>query len=149
MDTQSIQAPFQFLGSKITKVAQTNTFDYLDSGESLKRYADVNYSIDEIAQHDNLQFGTISLYVKLQVLSSANHYDISVDIQGTFFSDLSIDNENFKKMLGINGCTVLYSIVRAFIISLSSQSLIGGQIILPMINTFKLIEKKETSGASN
>lgn len=57
-----------------------------------------------------------------------------MSIEGCFTAPDEIGEELFKKMLQINGITSLYSIARGFIQSTTSQTLMTGNVLLPMFN---------------
>ena len=66
----------------------------------------------------------------------------SIVLNGGFVDNLVDNKDEFEKFLTVNGSASLYGIARGIIISLSSLSMNGGQIILPMVNFFKMREKK-------
>ena len=55
-------------------------------------------------------------------------------IEGCFNAPSEMGEETFKNMLEVNGITSLYSIARGFVQSTSSQTLLTGSVLLPMIN---------------
>ena len=67
---------------------------------------------------------------------------ITLSIEGGFVAPLEVPEDEMKELLSLNGCATLYAIARAQIVTITSQSLSGGQLILPMTNFFKLKEAK-------
>ena len=114
----------------------------------------LNYSWE--AEYDNVSIGpqenggfigSIDLWVKATVKEKGSKEKISIllVLNGGFYDNLVKKEEDFEKFLTVNGAASLYGIARGIIISLSSVSMNGGQIILPMINFFKMKEKKTAS----
>ena len=139
MDITQIKAQFQFRANTIRSVSLTNNFVTLNGHENLKRSMDTEYEIIEIEELDNEIQGVLTLKVLARV--TGNNDKISILLEG-FFVGENMDIENFTKMLVTNGSAALYSIARAQILSLSSQSLAGGEFILPMVNFFKAKDLK-------
>lgn len=137
MDAKEIQAPFQLVGTRIIKFNMTNDFVTLNNSNSVK--CNANYSIESFEEDDDKYVGIIRLYVKA-VIKGEDKAKIKCDIifEGCFISPIAIEKEKFLSMLGVNGCASLFSLSRAFICSATSLATSGGQMILPMINTFKL-----------
>ena len=103
---------------------------------------DTEYEIIEIEELDNEIQGVLTLKVLARVTGNNDKkFEISILLEG-FFVGENMDLENFTKMLVTNGSAALYSIARAQILSLSSQSLAGGEFILPMVNFFKAKDLK-------
>ncbi len=144
MNIDDIASEFQILGSSISKFNLRNDFAYFDEDVVSKKLTDASYTMEPVVHKDGRLFGIIELFIKLEAKDKTKHkLTIALTIEGCFTAPEEMDEEQFKGMLGINGCTVLYSIARSFIISTTAQALAGGEIILPMINTFKLVEQGE------
>ena len=142
MDITQIKAQFQFRGNTIRSISLTNNFVTLNGHENLKRSMDTEYEIIEIEELDNEIQGVLTLKVLARVTGNNDKkFEISILLEG-FFVGENMDIENFTKMLVTNGSAALYSIARAQILSLSSQSLAGGEFILPMVNFFKAKDLK-------
>lgn len=143
MNTEKIQSEFQIVGSRIVKFNLKNDFALLER-DTKKRLADASYELGSITEFEDKIFGIVNLYIKVDAKNKLKQkLSLNLIIEGCFTVSKGTEIEKFKNMLGINGCTALYSIARSFIISVTSQALAGGEIILPMINTFKLIEQGE------
>lgn len=138
MNVDKIVAPFQLIGTKILKFTLTN--DYVAFSPQSPIKCDASYSIESVEKQDELYTGIIRLQIK-SVFKGRDKSKLSCNthIEGCFAAG-DMDEDTFRKMLGINGCASLFSIARAFICSTTALATSGGQMILPMINTFKLIE---------
>ena len=144
MDIKESLSEFQFIGSSIRSISLKNDLIQInDAMENLNRFIDVDYSIDELNVMEDEVYGIITLNVKVKVSEKKRKMSINLCVQGCFTSNRTTSDEEFIEMLSNNGCATLYSISRAMIINLSSQSLASGSIVLPMINVFKLNENKQ------
>lgn len=150
MNVNNVISEFQFIGSSINRLSVSNDFVVFPDSSTLDKNIDVSYDILEISKDDDNIWGTIDLYIECNISdcnSNENETDnvcaISLSINGCFTDNSSLDENTFKKRLSVNGCAALYSIARSFIMSVSSQLSVNCNITLPMINTFKLVEKSE------
>ena len=150
MNVNGIKSDFQFVGSSIIRLSVSNDFVAFPDSSALDKNIDVSYDILETSKDEDNIWGTIDLYIECSVSdcnSNENEANsvctISLSINGCFIDNPSLDETTFKKMLSVNGCAALYSIARSFIMSVSSQLSVNCNITLPMINTFKLVEKSE------
>lgn len=145
MNINNIESEFQVLGSRIVSLKLSNDFVCLNlSEDGLKREFDVSYEILDVTDEENTLNGIIQLNVSVLISSeNSNEYKLALSLEGCFLDSKIKDEEQFKKVLSINGCTCLYSIARAIITSISSQSCLGNCIVLPMINTFKLVSEEK------
>lgn len=144
MNTENIKSNFQFLGNTIADLTLHNEFIALPTQE-LSGSFDVQYDIIDIQRSEKEMFGSINLYVACELEESEveepRKYKISLTVNGAFTDDKDINEEDFKKLLSVNGCASLYSIARSIITSITSQSVVSGSVILPMINVFKMVEQ--------
>ena len=143
MNVNECLSDFQFIGSSVRKLEINNNYVYLSEEEWKQAISniDVNYSIEDISkdeENDNI-FGIINLNLALSIESSEKKISVLLVLQGCF-SGKSSNDVNFKQLLSLNGCTALYSIARSIVASTLSQCISGRQIILPMINVFKMVE---------
>lgn len=145
MDAKNIKSGFQLLATSIKTIDFINNFTYFTESEEIERNFDVTYEVDDISYDDdeNTIMGTISLNVIAIVKNKESEMKFNLIIQGCFISEEDIKAEDFRNMLELNGCATLYSIARAIVLNISSQACYGAHILLPMINLFKLKDKKE------
>lgn len=142
LNINEFRSKFQLVGTRVKKFSLKNDFVTLDPDLLSRLSVDVGYSIESIDKQNEYIVGIIVLNVKASVKDKGkSKVSISMSIEGCFISPP--DEQNFETLLGINGCASLYSIARAYIHSVSSQSFSGGHIILPMINTIILNKLKK------
>ena len=143
MDVKNCIADFQLIGTKTTTIALKNTFLQLPPLEQLKLQYDVEYEITSLQKDDSVWIGILNLSVKASARENKSRkLSISLSIEGGFVAPLEVPEDEMKELLSLNGCATLYAIARAQIVTITSQSLSGGQLILPMTNFFKLKEAK-------
>lgn len=151
MDINIIKSDFQFIGNQIKKVSLKNDFVTLPNYEDLKLTLDTEYEVLENVIDDEAKrrFSILDLTVKAEAKDKQKHkLSIQVCVSGCFTATTDTSTDDFDAMLSLNGCAALYSIARALILSLSSQSLNGGQLIIPMVNFFRMKEKKDLANES-
>lgn len=127
---------FEYIGSRVTNLRIKNDFIDLAESNNIKKSIDVSHEILSIEKIDNDQtlLGLINVNIKVTAKKAKQKYNVAVSIEGCFTAPVEIGEDVFKKMLQINGITSLYSIARGFIQSTTSQTLMSGNILLPMFN---------------
>lgn len=147
MDIKDCESSFQMIGNRVCKLILKNDFVSISNLRDADYNIDADYEIKQIENKNNECTGILLLMVKTGVKDKEKHkLTVELQIEGCFTA-IGMDKENFTDMLSVNGCTALYSIARAIIVSVSSQSMCGGQLIIPLINVFKLHEKKKAREA--
>lgn len=147
MNAKEFESSFQFLGSKVNKFSQTNDFYSMTADMDLDRTIDIEYSTSSIDEKDSRFYGALTLYIKIDVKEKQRNnpkkkYKGTLEIVGFFAANREIGKETFAKMLEVNGCASLFSVARAFFISVSAQSMLDGQITLPLLNIVNMSKKK-------
>ena len=144
MNTKSnnIEAPFQLLKTYISNLALTNNCLDNDPDAEGTRTIDVGYQILKIDKSTTGDFiSLLALSVNIETKTISGDFSLNAVIQGVFSGDGSqLDEEDFTKLLKINGCSALYSILRGAIINISSQAFSSGNVIIPMVNFIRFHE---------
>lgn len=141
------RSPFVFAGSKIKKLNYTNPF--INLPKDARYSVDVDYTVDEAKKDDYGHRGIITLYIVMKIKHKKNTSTLRLEIEGCFdLADDSIPDDSFEHMLQLNGTTMLYSIARSIIQTITSQSYLNGSVALPMINVISLYESKK-AGRNN
>ena len=136
------RSPFVFAGSKIKKLTFTNPF--INPPANAKYTVEVDYSVNDIMKNENGYRGIITINIKMKIKLKNDTSSLSLDLEGCFdLADDSITEDIFDQMLQLNGVTMLYSIARSIIQSITSQSYLDGSVALPMINVVSLYESKK------
>ena len=135
MDNKYLAA-FQYVGSRISDCKIKNGFLVIDNTKELKRSIDVSHRIQsiDIVENETVISGVIEVNIKVTLSSGKQRYSISLSIEGCFEAPAEMGEEDFRTMLQVNGITSLYSIARGFVQSTTSQTLLSGNVLLPMFN---------------
>ena len=133
---QNYMSAFQYAGSRITNLRIKNDFIDLIESNNVKKSIDVSHEILSINKiNDGKVFlGVINVNIKVTAKKEKKKYNVSMSIEGAFTAPVEIGEELFENMLQINGITSLYSVARGFIQSTTSQTLMSGNVLLPMFN---------------
>lgn len=141
MNTNKKESPFRFLNNRVLELHINNTYAELDNSAENCKYLDVSHIISDVIEQEDGWIGIVELTIKIKINNSADNdgqiYDLDMTIEGGFATDKGMSKDDFEKMLHVNGSAALYSIARGFIISISSQTLVGGQVVLPLLNFTK------------
>lgn len=138
-------APFQMTANRIRGLTISNDFVSLEGAGELSHTLDIDYSIEDEREYHTKRVGIVSLMVSMTTDSDTEKsLSCHLSLEGCFASPASdVSDKEFHVLLKANGCAALYSVARAIIMSITSQALAGGQIILPMINVHKFLEDKD------
>ena len=133
---QNYMSAFQYAGSRLTNLRIKNDFIDLIESNNVKKSIDVSHEILSINKiNDGKVFlGVINVNIKVNAKKEKKKYNVSMSIEGAFTAPVEIGEELFENMLQINGITSLYSVARGFIQSTTSQTLMSGNVLLPMFN---------------
>lgn len=153
MDIKEAMATFQLKATKIVNLDIKNDFLDLPSDDQLDKSISLGNTLIEIlnsnSDNDPL-LARMQLQVNLFFESKIDNkkMEIVITVEGVFsFSEN--DENKFKQMLVLNGNSSLYSILRAYISTISSLTFDTGKITLPMINFLKLSELIQKRNSEN
>lgn len=143
MDIKNFIAGMQIAGTRIVECTISNNFvsfgrdpDDLDIS--------VDYKITSIQEQEEAKLGIMQVHVAISYRDDdGNSFSMDVTNEGGFHVPLETNNEEFGKMLAINGTACLYSLARAFVSTVTSLSFACGNILLPLINTVRVCESAE------
>ena len=150
MDANTYQSAFKFIGSRITDLSINHTYFNMESSNSESKSFNLNHKVLDIYEKSGILYGTIQLQLKIDIHNKAKdesdpnyQYDLKLCIEGCF-SSKGMPQEQFKEMLQINGSAALYSIIRGFVMCTTSQTMLGGQIVLPLLNFTDMPKETES-----
>lgn len=129
-------ADFQIIGNSIKNLKIKNDFISLKEKNDTKKKIDISHSIISIEEipEEEIILGTIVLNIKVSISSNKKKYILDMAIEGCFNAPVDMGEETFVNMLKVNGITSLYSIARGFVQSTTAQTLVEGNVLLPMLN---------------
>lgn len=144
MNTKKFQPTFQLIANSISEVNITNTIESFSNDENLKREFSFKPKNIAIEEHENYKSAGVDLEVNVLVeRDDASKFDATFVFNGVFIDNVKVPNEELEEKLRINGVAALYSIARGCITNISSQVLVDGKIVLPLVN---FVEAAETIG---
>ncbi len=129
-------ADFQIIGNSIKNLKIKNDFISLKEKNDTKKKIDISHSIVSVEEmlEEKIILGTIVLNIKVSISSNKKKYILDMAIEGCFNAPVDMGEETFVNMLKVNGITSLYSIARGFVQSTTAQTLVEGNVLLPMLN---------------
>ena len=134
---------FRFVGSSVKSIEIDNPFVSFPA-DSEKTF-DVVYKRILIEDCPENKQGIIQLDITVNLEKNDRKFKLHLVNEGCFSVPKETPDEEFEKILAINGRAALYSVSRAYIITVSSSTFMGGAVILPMLNFVKAndIEQSE------
>ncbi|HEX2939183.1 MAG TPA: hypothetical protein VHO66_09740 [Ruminiclostridium sp.] len=144
METNNLKSPFQLIDNRIEKLNIKNDLINLEDKNLIHEISNIDYKIGEVAEINDEYWGVLQLLLDLKIKKSRKIvYSLSLVVEGAFKGDSKfLGREKFEEMLELNGTSSLYSIARSIITTVSSLSLISGQIRIPMLNIMSLYQTK-------
>ena len=143
---------FQILGSRIKNLRIKNDFIAFDNSSNMKRKMEISHSISgpHAFNDETSHTGIVTMNIKVSVSEQKQKFHLDLQIEGCFFAGKDAMNEKqFLSMLRINGLSSLYSIARGFIQSTTSQTLVGGSVLLPMLNVLEYSKEMDSDSDTN
>ncbi len=117
------------------QLAESDVFD--ENSQIL----DMDYEIFNVSSDENCYFAEIKLKTKIIIkINKKKYFDMKISHLGFCIAPSeAFENENsFYKAVELNGLASLISFARSNIASITSLTFCQGNIMLPMINVFKL-----------
>ena len=115
--------------------------------DDTKKYLDVSYNIKECSYDEKAKeyIGILALYIEMQVENEEKKMKLGMELHGCFQSNEVAETweKEFRELLQINGTAALYSVARGLVMSITGQSYTGENIVLPMVNVFRLHGENE------
>ena len=138
---EKYMSDMQFLGSSIKNLEINN--DFVVFPDKSNKMFDVVYERILINKRDERKNGTIRLDVKVTLSENERNCNFHLVIEGCFSISSKVSDDDFEKILALNGRASLYSVARAYITTISSITFAGGSIVLPMMNFVKANEDNQ------
>lgn len=140
-------SPFTFIASRITHLDFDSNIFIFDENKFDKKFG-CSAEVHDLRNSDGKRYGEVVLKVQVELDNKQPDPDskkgsIHLTIEGGFSAPEDMAEEEFSTMLKVNGSAALYSIARAYLISVTSQSFVRGQITLPLVNFFPQKKPKD------
>ena len=147
-DAKNVIAQIKFIDSRILKLKLDNNLPL--SQKIVDFECRIDYSLGEILHAGKELQGTVTLTLSVSSKEKRkNIFSLQIDIEGAFSCDDEMAHDMFVRFLSINGVSMLYSIARTNIITITGLSYPGATIRIPMINIAALNEAKAKNPERN
>ena len=147
MKIEKALANIQLLGTQVKKIEFENDVIVFYEQDDTKKYLDVSYNIKECSYDEKAKeyIGILALYIEMQVENEEKKMKLGMELHGCFQSNEVAETweKEFRELLQINGTAALYSVARGLVMSITGQSYTGENIVLPMVNVFRLHGENE------
>lgn len=141
MDFNKITSELSFIGSTILELEISN--ELLSMSENVKKRFNMDVDVVGCVEDGSERFGKVILDIVIETRKDEEkNGTIHLKIEGGFAADAEVKEDEFKKLLLLNGATALYSIARGKIESITANVYQNGKITLPIINMYEFYREK-------
>ena len=145
--TQIQLAEILFVSNKsVSRWEKGKSLPDIDILMKLAHFYDV--SLEELldGQRNEMANNTESTALKVaEFENEEKKMKLGMELHGCFQSNEVAETweKEFRELLQINGTAALYSVARGLVMSITGQSYTGENIVLPMVNVFRLHGENE------
>lgn len=143
MDFNKITSNMIFLGCVIKELEITNQL--VSISENVKKGFNMDVDIVEVGckEDGSERIGKVNLDIVIETKKDDEKKGtFHMRLEGAFTTSEVVEEDEFEKMLLLNGATTLYSIARGKIESITSNVYQNGKITIPMINMYEFYKEK-------
>ncbi|MDR0890435.1 MAG: hypothetical protein LBM28_07345 [Oscillospiraceae bacterium] len=150
LEINKISAKLTFVNSIIETFQMKNSVFHLD--DSAKKGFGMDVGVVDIFSKDSHWYGSVLLKVGVRIEANSPNetvadienadFDVEMQVRGIFSAADDMPEEEFIKMLHLNGVTCVYSIARAKMEQITAAAFATGKIVLPMINILEFYKEK-------
>lgn len=138
MKTKKYEPVFQMIANSILDLSLKNSMISLDDTQDLDREFSVVIKDLSVEDHEEYKSAGLNVEVNVRISEKGKEdpkaFELSVLMGGVFQADISTNDEELTEKLKVNGVAALYSIARGTVTNISSQALVSGKVILPLVN---------------
>ncbi|MCF6096362.1 protein-export chaperone SecB [Thermovorax subterraneus] len=145
IEANKIVANFQMIASRVVKF-ELETKEVNNNGkEKVNVKNNFDYEVIKIEEHDEAYYGIVQFKTNFVAkVGKSTLFKIFVVYEGKFLGNKSnLKQEDFKKMLELNGVVALSQFTRSYVLSATALAGINPPVRLPMINIYQLKKLKE------
>ncbi len=143
MEFNKIASNMTFLGCVIRELNISNQL--ISISENVKKGFNMDVDVKDITCEDDSgeRLGKVTLDIVVETKKDEEkNGEIYLKLEGGFAASPDVAEDDFKKMLLLNGATALYSIARGKIESITANVYQNGKITMPMINMYEFYKEK-------
>ncbi|QOD81639.1 protein-export chaperone SecB [Chromobacterium haemolyticum] len=99
-------------------------------------------SWSDVESQDGKSYAPLKLYIALENKGEKKApYDIAVEVEGVFqISPAFMKKEGWEEVFIINGASMLYTVIREYVLSFTSRA-VSGPLMLPTMNFLDYVKK--------
>lgn len=144
IEANKIVANFQMIASRVVKF-ELETKEVNNGKEKVNVKNSFDYEVIKIEEHEEAYYGVVQFKTDFVAKIGRNTlFKIFIVYEGKFVGNKSsLREEDFKKMLELNGVVALSQFTRSYVLSATALAGINPPVRLPMININQLKELKE------
>lgn len=143
MNFNKITSNMIFLGCVIKELEVSN--ELISMSENIKKGFNMDVDVVDIGckEDGSDRIGKVQLDIVIETKKGDDKKgNFHMTLEGAFTTSEVVEEDEFEKMLLLNGATTLYSIARGKIESITSNIYQNGKITLPMINMYEFYKEK-------
>lgn len=131
----------RFLGCSIRELHIENSTIALKP--EMKKQISMDVAASEMIRHNNELHAKLLLTICMKLAKEEDEAgEIDISLEGAFAVPESTGEDEFMKLILLNGATTLYSIARGKVEAITALTFTEGKITLPLINMVQYYEEK-------
>ncbi|HHW03149.1 MAG TPA: preprotein translocase subunit SecB [Thermoanaerobacterales bacterium] len=144
IDSNKIIAIFQMIASRVVNF-KLETKEVGKNKEKVNIKNDFDYEVIKLEEHDEAYYGVVQFKSNFVAKKGKSIlFKINIVYEGKFIGDKNaLKQEDFKKMLELNGVVALSQFTRSYVLSATALAGINPPVRMPMINIHQLRKLKE------
>lgn len=145
IQTKNVNTPLEMEHSYILECEFNNRIISIGTDTTLTNQAEVAVSNIYANDAGTKKLGNIRITVSGRLQAEANseaYCDYKMVIEGVFSVSKEKSDEEFRKLLWYNGSSILYSIARAKLETITAMIFANGKISLPLVNMIDLVKQQ-------
>jgi preprotein translocase subunit SecB len=145
MDSNKIIASFQMIASRVVNFKLETKEEVGKNKEKVNIKNDFDYEVIKLEEHDEAYYGVVQFKSNFVAKKGKSIlFKINIVYEGKFVGDKNaLKQEDFKKMLELNGVVALSQFTRSYVLSATALAGINPPVRMPMINIHQLRKLKE------
>lgn len=144
IDSNKIVASFQMIASRVVKF-ELETKEVNNSKEKVNIKNSFDYEVMKVEEDDKAYYGAVQFKSNfIAKVGKSTLFKISIVYEGKFLGNKNnLKQEDFEKMLELNGVVALSQFTRSYVLSATALAGINPPVRMPMINIHQLKRLKE------
>lgn len=133
MEFNYVSTDIQLIGTKIQKLEVDNNIINIE--KEAKRSFSLNINEPHFKEDEGQLFAQMVIDFEVQVEQTDDQtMTLEMSLEGAFVSDEDAKEEEFKKLVAVNGASAIIGIARGKIETLTANIFNDGKVVIPFIN---------------